>query len=62
MWELAEPLVEDADDDEETLGPRTPPKPGTEPECPATDVHFIRCLKPNDKKIPDYFAHTMTLQ
>lgn len=25
-------------------------------------MHFIRCLKPNDKKIPHFFAHAMTLQ
>ena len=65
MNELAEPLIpqdfnepaskEAAKDDKKA-------KKSDEPECEKTDLHFIRCLKPNDMKVPDFFAHAMTLQ
>lgn len=59
MEELAEPLIpQDFNDDEPAQDDK---KKKNEPECEKTDLHFIRCLKPNDKKIKDFFAHAMTL-
>lgn len=59
MMELAEPLIPSDFGDE-------PAKPAAkkkkEPECDPTDLHFIRCLKPNDVKKPNIFFHAMTLQ
>ena len=62
MNELAEPLIPK---DFTNKGPepvKASKKPAKEPECEKCDLHFIRCLKPNDLKIKDFFAHAMTLQ
>ena len=60
MEELAEPLIpKDLTGDKpepEKKGKEDPP-----PTCPPCDLHFIRCLKPNEKKKPRIFSHAMTL-
>lgn len=61
MRELAEPLIPSDLGDEEPSKP-DPKKKAAEPPCEMTDLHFIRCLKPNEKKKPDIFFHAMTLQ
>jgi myosin heavy subunit len=60
MDELAEPLIPQDLGDEEEKKP-DPKKKVVEPTCDPTDLHFIRCLKPNDFKIKDYFSDAMTL-
>ena len=61
MSELAEPLVpKDFNPDAVQEAPKA--KKTNEPECEPCDLHFIRCLKPNDLKIKDTFFHCMTLQ
>jgi hypothetical protein len=61
MEELAEPLIpQDLNDDEPPK--ETKAKKKDEPQCEKTDLHFIRCLKPNDDKKPNRFHHAMTLQ
>lgn len=60
MNELAEPLI--PKDFNKTDASKEPPKKSNDPPCEKCDLHFIRCLKPNDKKVKDFFAHAMTLQ
>ena len=60
MVELAEPLTQDYDD--ESIGHKAVLPKNFNPTCEKTDLHFIRCIKPNDKKEKDFFAHFMTLQ
>jgi myosin heavy subunit len=60
MNELAEPLIP-KDFNKKNDSQPEPVKKSTEPLCEKCDLHFIRCLKPNDKKISDFFAHAMTL-
>mmetsp|Transcript_29119 Transcript_29119/g.28163 ORF Transcript_29119/g.28163 Transcript_29119/m.28163 type:complete len:96 (+) Transcript_29119:1919-2206(+) len=55
MWELAEPLMDLAK-------PAEPAKKSNEPPCEVCELHFIRCIKPNDKKIKDCFIDAMCLQ
>lgn len=65
MDELAEPLIpQDLGDDSGAAAkkPDTKKKKADEEECEETDLHFIRCLKPNDLKVPQVFHHAMTLQ
>ena len=31
-------------------------------QCDPCQLHFIRCIKPNEAKLPDLFIHAMTLQ
>jgi hypothetical protein len=59
MNELAEPLIP-KDFNNKNVS-QSEIKKTNEPPCEKCDLHFIRCLKPNDKKIPDFFAHAMTL-
>ena len=59
MNELAEPLI--PKDFSKNASQAEPVKKTNEPVCEKCDLHFIRCLKPNDMKIPDFFAHAMTL-
>jgi myosin heavy subunit len=65
MSELAEPLIpKDLGQSEEEAAAskaKANAKP-TEPPCAPCDLHFVRCLKPNEKKKPHIFAHAMTLQ
>tara|TARA_B110000285_G_C15127919_1_gene621514 strand:+ start:477 stop:704 length:228 start_codon:yes stop_codon:yes gene_type:complete len=61
MNELAEPLIP-KDFNNNAEPPKVSAKKATEPTCEKCDLHFIRCLKPNDKKIANFFAHAMTLQ
>jgi len=65
MYELAEPLIpNDFNPDkklEEELAAKNPKKVDTGPPCEKCDLHFIRCLKPNDKKVKNLFVHAMTL-
>ena len=56
MNELAEPLIPN------DFNPDKKNEPNKVIDCEKCDLHFIRCLKPNDKKVPDFFAHAMTLQ
>lgn len=62
MSELAEPLTQDLDDPSIGHKPTLPKNHGLEAPCEKTDLHFIRCLKPNDKKVANFFSHSMTLQ
>ena len=61
MDELAEPLIP-KDFNTSADPPKATAKKSQAPTCEKCDLHFIRCLKPNDKKVPDFFAHAMTLQ
>ena len=60
--ELAEPLTQDLADESIGHKPTLPKNPSNEPPCEKSDLHFIRCLKPNDKKVANFFSHSMTLQ
>ena len=61
MEELAEPLIpQDFGGDEQAAPAKN--KKVKEPTCDETDLHFIRCLKPNDVKKANIFFHAMTLQ
>ena len=61
MDELAEPLIpKDFNKVPEPV--KATAKKSAEPTCEKCDLHFIRCLKPNDRKIKNFFAHAMTLQ
>jgi len=62
MNELAEPLIpNDFNPDKAAIEAANKNKKDTGPVCEKCDLHFIRCLKPNDKKISNFFAHAMTL-
>lgn len=62
MNELAEPLIpKDFNPDAVKEDPKAKKKTDEEP-CEPCDLHFIRCLKPNDVKVKDTFFHCMTLQ
>jgi len=52
MLELAEPLLD--------LGENDPKK--KKPSCDPCELHFLRCIKPNEKKAHDFFVDAMTLQ
>lgn len=52
MFELAEPLLD--------LGDGSPKKKNI--DCDPCELHFLRCIKPNEKKISDFFVDSMTLQ
>lgn len=63
MIELAEPLFDlnkgvETDDKKKDAGPVMIGGVVCEP-C---QLHFIRCIKPNEAKLPDHFIHAMTLQ
>ena len=64
MNELAEPLIpSDFNPDKayhEAQAAKS--KKNVEPSCEKCDLHFIRCLKPNDIKVAEVFIHAMTLQ
>ena len=64
MNELAEPLIpNDFNPDKAVLDAiAAAKKPGTEAPCEKCDLHFIRCIKPNDAKVKDFYIHAMTLQ
>jgi len=65
MAELAEPLIPKdlGQSKAEIAAAKAKPAPKTsEPPCAPCDLHFVRCLKPNEKKKPHIFAHAMTLQ
>ena len=65
MSELAEPLIpKDLSGDGEKEAPAKGKAPAkqAEPTCAPCDLHFIRCLKPNEKKKPRIYTHAMTLQ
>ena len=65
MYELAEPLIpNDFNPDKKLLDELAAknPKKDMGPACEKCDLHFIRCLKPNDKKVKNLFVHAMTLQ
>lgn len=56
MYELAEPLFELNKSEED-------PKQGAQAlPCEPCQLHFIRCIKPNETKCADLFIHAMTLQ
>ena len=57
MNELAEPLLEWTKENEE----QKKSDPGPAP-CEFCELHFIRCIKPNEDKRSNYFIHAMTLQ
>ena len=60
MYELAEPLIPNDFNPDKKLEDESKKK-SNEPVCEKCDLHFIRCLKPNDKKIANFFTHAMTL-
>lgn len=68
MSELAEPLIPKdlGQSKEEAAASKAKAKPAAkdkkEEVCAPCDLHFVRCLKPNEKKKPHIFAHAMTLQ
>jgi myosin heavy subunit len=68
MEELAEPLIpQDLGLSEEEVKAMEAKKAklkkkDNEEPCEETDLHFIRCLKPNDDKVANVFHHAMTLQ
>jgi len=63
MNELAEPLIP-KDFTNELSAQAKEVKKVTEPLCEKCDLHFIRCIKPCEKKkdTPIVFVHAMTLQ
>lgn len=69
MIELAEPLFEMNKEEESKGGDMVETKKkdpghvmvGGVP-CENCQLHFIRCIKPNEAKLPDLFIHAMTLQ
>jgi|DEB0MinimDraft_12_1074336.scaffolds.fasta_scaffold18275_2 hypothetical protein len=65
MEELAEPLIPNDFNPDKKAEEEMNAKKGkvaTAPTCEKCDLHFIRCLKPNDKKVKNLFIHAMTLQ
>ena len=60
MDELAEPLIPNDFNPDKEVEEAARGKNYVPPE--KTDLHFVRCIKPNDKKIKDTFVHAMTLQ
>ena len=65
MNELAEPLIpNDFNPDKAILDAISAAanKKGNQPQCEKCELHFIRCIKPNDAKIKDFYIHAMTLQ
>jgi len=68
MAELAEPLIpkdlgqSKAEAEAKAAAAKAKPAKTSEPPCAPCDLHFVRCLKPNEKKKPHIFAHAMTLQ
>jgi myosin heavy subunit len=69
MIELAEPLFELNKEEEKQGGDMIETKKkDTGPvmiggvPCENCQLHFIRCIKPNEAKLPDLFIHAMTLQ
>lgn len=57
MVELAEPLFELNKDTEESKEARQGPAP-----CENCQLHFIRCIKPNEDKAAHKFVDALTLQ
>lgn len=53
MEELAEPLLDIGNEDDSKKKKST---------CEPCELHFLRCIKPNEKKISDFFVDSMTLQ
>lgn len=65
MNELAEPLIPNEfnpDKAAEQAAAKAGQAKKNEVVCEKCDLHFIRCLKPNDAKVADLFLHAMTLQ
>jgi hypothetical protein len=63
MMELAEPLIPNDFNPDKAIEDAALAKSSkkNEPICEKTDLHFIRCIKPNDKKNKNNFIHAMTL-
>jgi hypothetical protein len=63
MLELAEPLIPKDFNSKPAEVVKVPAKTKqNEPICEKCDLHFVRCLKPNDKKVGNLYVHAMTLQ
>jgi hypothetical protein len=61
MSELAEQLIPKDLGQSDEASKAKPAAKASEFVCPPCDLHFVRCLKPNEKKKPHIFAHAMTL-